>query len=75
MLQGKIPYLSSFSAAGIVTCQFLPQQSGLIEGSDCKVSLECKEIHVILTIKHGYHPLKANACTTGIGHGKVLPKQ
>lgn len=50
MLQGKMPYLSSFSAAGIVTCQFLPQQSGLIEGSDCKVSLECKEIQVILTI-------------------------
>ena len=33
MPEGKMPYLSSFSAARIVTCQFLPQQRSLIGGS------------------------------------------
>lgn len=33
MLDGKMPYLSTFRAARIVTCQFLPQQRSLIEGS------------------------------------------
>lgn len=38
------------------------------------VSLECKEIHMFLTIKHRYHQLSTNTCTIGVCHTKFLDK-
>lgn len=66
MLKGKMPHLSIFSAAGIVTCNFRCQQRSL-KNQECTVSLEYKEIRIILTIERRYHPLNTNTCTTGIG--------
>lgn len=65
MLAGKIPHLSIFSDLQFQTCNWRIRNV---------VSLECKEIHIFLTIKHRYHQLSTNTCTTGVRHTKFLDK-